>query len=106
MFVDTNCYFRMPSGHEKFTSIADLGGWGYTNSDIRGYLASLTILQVRSLDLSQLILLEARRKCMLIDYRCYVLEIVGLLPREARQVAYHQCSLHIHECMENGLPIY
>lgn len=36
---------RMPSGHEKFTSIADLEGWGYTNSDIRGYLAALTILQ-------------------------------------------------------------
>ncbi|KAG6392256.1 hypothetical protein SASPL_146470 [Salvia splendens] len=36
---------RMPSGHEKFTSIADLQGWGYVNSDIRGYLAALSILQ-------------------------------------------------------------
>ncbi|KAL0421644.1 UNVERIFIED_CONTAM: SEC14 cytosolic factor [Sesamum latifolium] len=36
---------RMPSGHEKFTSIADLQGWGYANSDIRGYLAALSILQ-------------------------------------------------------------
>lgn len=36
---------RMPSGHEKFVSIADLEGWGYTNSDIRGYLAALSILQ-------------------------------------------------------------
>ncbi|XP_042027756.1 phosphatidylinositol transfer protein 3-like [Salvia splendens] len=36
---------RMPSGHEKFTSIADVQGWGYVNSDIRGYLAALSILQ-------------------------------------------------------------
>lgn len=36
---------RMPSGQEKFISIADLDGWGYANSDIRGYLAALTILQ-------------------------------------------------------------
>ncbi|XP_047942143.1 phosphatidylinositol transfer protein 3-like [Salvia hispanica] len=36
---------RMPSGHEKFTTIADLQGWGYANSDIRGYLAALSILQ-------------------------------------------------------------
>ncbi|KAI3456346.1 hypothetical protein Pfo_013009 [Paulownia fortunei] len=36
---------RMPSGHEKFTAIADLEGWGYANSDIRGYLAALSILQ-------------------------------------------------------------
>lgn len=38
----------MPPGKEKFVSIADLGGWGYTNSDIRGYLAALSILQVHS----------------------------------------------------------
>ncbi|KAJ7010180.1 phosphatidylinositol transfer protein 3-like [Populus alba x Populus x berolinensis] len=37
---------RMPAGQEKFVSIADLEGWGYTNSDIRGYLAALSILQV------------------------------------------------------------
>ncbi|KAK6149843.1 hypothetical protein DH2020_017368 [Rehmannia glutinosa] len=36
---------RMPSGHEKFTAIADLDRWGYANSDIRGYLAALSILQ-------------------------------------------------------------
>ncbi|KAL2547265.1 Sec14p-like phosphatidylinositol transfer family protein [Forsythia ovata] len=36
---------RMPSGHEKFTAIADLEGWGYANSDIRGYLAAVSILQ-------------------------------------------------------------
>lgn len=36
---------RMPRGQEKFTSIADLRGWGYANSDIRGYLAALSILQ-------------------------------------------------------------
>ncbi|KAL1537464.1 phosphatidylinositol transfer protein 3-like [Salvia divinorum] len=36
---------RMPSGHEKFTSISDMQGWGYVNSDIRGYLAALSILQ-------------------------------------------------------------
>ncbi|KAJ0981592.1 hypothetical protein J5N97_009847 [Dioscorea zingiberensis] len=34
---------------EKFTIIADLQGWGYSNCDIRGYLAGLDILQV-SLD--------------------------------------------------------
>ncbi|RWW00939.1 hypothetical protein GW17_00036059, partial [Ensete ventricosum] len=32
-------------GQEKFTCIADLNGWGYSNCDIRGYLASLDILQ-------------------------------------------------------------
>ncbi|CDP18989.1 unnamed protein product [Coffea canephora] len=36
---------RMPSGQEKFVCIADLEGWGYTNSDVRGYLAALSILQ-------------------------------------------------------------
>ncbi|CAM8950904.1 unnamed protein product [Rhodiola kirilowii] len=36
---------RMPSGQEKFISLADIGGWGYSNSDIRGYLAALSILQ-------------------------------------------------------------
>ncbi|KAG9144767.1 hypothetical protein Leryth_017240 [Lithospermum erythrorhizon] len=36
---------RMPGGQEKFLSIADLKGWGYANSDIRGYLAALSILQ-------------------------------------------------------------
>ncbi|KAJ7954658.1 random slug protein 5 [Quillaja saponaria] len=36
---------RMPRGQEKFVCIADLEGWGYSNSDIRGYLAALSILQ-------------------------------------------------------------
>ncbi|KAI4386342.1 hypothetical protein MLD38_004281 [Melastoma candidum] len=36
---------RMPAGQEKFVAIADLQGWGYANSDIRGYLAALSILQ-------------------------------------------------------------
>lgn len=36
---------RMPPGEEKFVSIADIKGWGYANSDIRGYLGALTILQ-------------------------------------------------------------
>lgn len=36
---------RMPRGQEKFVAIADVEGWGYSNSDIRGYLAVLSILQ-------------------------------------------------------------
>ncbi|KAG7029143.1 Random slug protein 5 [Cucurbita argyrosperma subsp. argyrosperma] len=36
---------RMPRGQEKFVCIGDLQGWGYSNSDIRGYRASLSILQ-------------------------------------------------------------
>ncbi|KAK4791352.1 hypothetical protein SAY86_031765 [Trapa natans] len=36
---------RMPHGKEKFVAIGDLEGWGYANSDIRGYLAALSILQ-------------------------------------------------------------
>nr|XP_043635364.1 sec14 cytosolic factor-like [Erigeron canadensis] len=36
---------RMPAGKEKFVAIADIKGWGYTNSDYRGYLAALSILQ-------------------------------------------------------------
>lgn len=36
---------RMPSGQEKFVCIGDLEGWGYSSSDIRGYLAALSILQ-------------------------------------------------------------
>ncbi|XP_056164350.1 uncharacterized protein LOC115681801 isoform X2 [Syzygium oleosum] len=36
---------RMPGGQEKFLGIADLEGWGYKNSDVRGYLAALSILQ-------------------------------------------------------------
>ncbi|XP_050376252.1 uncharacterized protein LOC126793698 [Argentina anserina] len=36
---------RMPPGQEKFIFIGDLEGWGYSNSDIRGYLGALSILQ-------------------------------------------------------------
>ncbi|XP_043723491.1 phosphatidylinositol transfer protein 3-like [Telopea speciosissima] len=36
---------RMPQEQEKFVGIADLEGWGYSNSDIRGYLGALSILQ-------------------------------------------------------------
>ncbi|CAI9093091.1 OLC1v1028507C1 [Oldenlandia corymbosa var. corymbosa] len=36
---------RMPTGQEKFVCIADLEDWGYTNSDVRGYIAALSILQ-------------------------------------------------------------
>lgn len=42
--------FRIAEGAEKFTIIGDLNGYGYRNSDLRGYLAALSILQVRSLD--------------------------------------------------------
>ncbi|XP_038713047.1 phosphatidylinositol transfer protein 3-like isoform X2 [Tripterygium wilfordii] len=40
---------RMPSGpstQEKFLAIVDLEGWGYTSSDVRAYLAALSILQI------------------------------------------------------------
>ncbi|XP_078170048.1 uncharacterized protein LOC144564321 [Carex rostrata] len=36
---------RMPEGHEKFMGICDLKGWGYSNCDIRAFLAALDILQ-------------------------------------------------------------
>ncbi|KAL9231559.1 hypothetical protein vseg_006776 [Gypsophila vaccaria] len=36
---------RMPPGQEKFVAIADVKGWGYSNSDIRGYLGALSVLQ-------------------------------------------------------------
>ncbi|MED6224080.1 hypothetical protein PIB30_080284 [Stylosanthes scabra] len=42
--IDKLCS-RMPAGQEKFCAIADIQGWGYANSDIRGYLNALTILQ-------------------------------------------------------------
>ncbi|MED6191983.1 hypothetical protein PIB30_006133 [Stylosanthes scabra] len=35
----------IPAGQEKFVGIAELKGWGYSNSDVRGYIAALTILQ-------------------------------------------------------------
>ncbi|KAJ4749628.1 Sec14p-like phosphatidylinositol transfer family protein [Rhynchospora pubera] len=36
---------RLPSDQEKFLCISDLKGWGYSNLDIRGYLAALDIMQ-------------------------------------------------------------
>ncbi|KAL3818468.1 hypothetical protein ACJIZ3_004373 [Penstemon smallii] len=36
---------RIPDGQEKFTIIGDLKGYGYSNSDVRGYIAALSILQ-------------------------------------------------------------
>ncbi|KAK7350744.1 hypothetical protein VNO77_09661 [Canavalia gladiata] len=36
---------RMPPGQEKFLAIGDIKGWGYANSDLRGYLNALSILQ-------------------------------------------------------------
>ncbi|WOL18708.1 random slug protein 5-like [Canna indica] len=35
----------MPAGQEKFTCIGDLKGWGYSNCDIRAYIAALDIMQ-------------------------------------------------------------
>ncbi|XP_052182187.1 uncharacterized protein LOC127794921 isoform X4 [Diospyros lotus] len=42
--IDKLCS-RMQGGQEKFAVIGDLEGWGYSNSDIRAYLAALSILQ-------------------------------------------------------------
>ncbi|KAI4352215.1 hypothetical protein L6164_006488 [Bauhinia variegata] len=36
---------RTPPGQEKFVLISDLKGWKYANSDLRGHISSLTILQ-------------------------------------------------------------
>ena len=47
----------MVDGQEKFVCIADLEGWGYSNSDMRGYQAALSILQVpRVLPLQSIII--------------------------------------------------
>ncbi|CAK8579088.1 unnamed protein product [Lathyrus sativus] len=35
----------MCDGQEKFVAIAELKGWGYSNSDVRGYITALSILQ-------------------------------------------------------------
>ncbi|XP_022980820.1 patellin-4-like isoform X2 [Cucurbita maxima] len=43
-FLEKVCS-RIPRGQEKFVCIGDLQGWGYSNSDIRGYRAALSILQ-------------------------------------------------------------
>lgn len=42
--IDKLCS-RMQRNQEKFTIIADLQGWGYSNCDIRAYIAALDILQ-------------------------------------------------------------
>ncbi|KAF8390739.1 hypothetical protein HHK36_025266 [Tetracentron sinense] len=36
---------RMPRGQEKFVTIVDLEGWGYSNLDIRAYVGALSMLQ-------------------------------------------------------------
>ncbi|XP_062213036.1 uncharacterized protein LOC133913787 [Phragmites australis] len=36
---------RLPRDQEKFAAVADLKGWGYSNCDIRAYLAGLEIMQ-------------------------------------------------------------
>ncbi|KAJ7957161.1 Random slug protein 5-like [Quillaja saponaria] len=41
LLLDAGCHL----GQEKFVVIGDLKGWGYSNSDIRGYLGALSILQ-------------------------------------------------------------
>uniref|UniRef100_J3L7E6 CRAL-TRIO domain-containing protein n=2 Tax=Oryza brachyantha TaxID=4533 RepID=J3L7E6_ORYBR len=36
---------RIPRGQEKFVCIVDLKGWGYSNCDIRAYIAAIEIMQ-------------------------------------------------------------
>ncbi|XXG54949.1 hypothetical protein AAC387_Pa03g2710 [Persea americana] len=45
VYICDKLCMRMPGGQEKFAVIGDLEGWGYSNLDIRAYLASLEILQ-------------------------------------------------------------
>ncbi|KAH6819917.1 Sec14p-like phosphatidylinositol transfer family protein [Perilla frutescens var. hirtella] len=45
VFVLDKICSRIPCGQEKFTIIVDLKGYGYSNSDVRGYIAALSILQ-------------------------------------------------------------
>ncbi|KAL5219892.1 hypothetical protein ABZP36_024605 [Zizania latifolia] len=40
-----NICARIPRGQEKFLCIVDLKGWGYSNCDIRAYIAALEIMQ-------------------------------------------------------------
>ncbi|KAM0856819.1 hypothetical protein ACQ4PT_048874 [Festuca glaucescens] len=42
--LDSICA-RMPRGQEKFMCIVDLKGWGYTNCDVRAYIAAIEIMQ-------------------------------------------------------------
>ncbi|KAH9613633.1 hypothetical protein KSS87_019948 [Heliosperma pusillum] len=41
----TDYKISIPDGQEKFVVIAELKGFGYSNSDIRGYLGAFSILQ-------------------------------------------------------------
>lgn len=36
---------KMPAGQETYLGIADLQGWGYSNSDVRAYVGVLSLLQ-------------------------------------------------------------
>ncbi|EEE55931.1 hypothetical protein OsJ_04619 [Oryza sativa Japonica Group] len=42
--LDSICA-RIPRGQEKFVCIVDLKGWGYSNCDIRAYIAAIEIMQ-------------------------------------------------------------
>lgn len=95
-------FSRMTRGQEKFVSIADLEGWGYSNSDIRGYLAVLSVLQVQHSPFSKhvsIIYYFTQANSTTFDL------FTGLLPREAGKIIYSSCALHIHDCMEDYLPI-
>ncbi|PAN26725.1 hypothetical protein PAHAL_5G033700 [Panicum hallii] len=43
-FFDKICA-RIPRGQEKFLCVVDLKGWGYSNCDIRAYIAAIEIMQ-------------------------------------------------------------
>ncbi|KAL6616644.1 hypothetical protein ACP70R_038914 [Stipagrostis hirtigluma subsp. patula] len=43
-FFDKICD-RIPRGQEKFLCIVDLKGWGYSNCDVRAYIAAIEIMQ-------------------------------------------------------------
>ncbi|XVF54796.1 hypothetical protein PTKIN_Ptkin05aG0210500 [Pterospermum kingtungense] len=45
VYIFDKIFARMPPGQEKFVLIADLEGWGYANSDIRAYLAAVSMVQ-------------------------------------------------------------
>ncbi|XP_047060241.1 phosphatidylinositol transfer protein 3-like isoform X1 [Lolium rigidum] len=36
---------RIPRGQDKFMCVVDLKGWGYANSDVRAYIATIEIMQ-------------------------------------------------------------
>ncbi|TVU34607.1 hypothetical protein EJB05_16444 [Eragrostis curvula] len=43
-FFDKICA-RIPRGQEKFLCIVDFKGWGYSNCDVRAYIAAIEIMQ-------------------------------------------------------------